>query len=624
MFITYQPEKGSIRKNAKKYIKTSGKSFSFFTNLKFMLYQQIQGSKLKRKEINLLEDYIVVNNYREKEKIIRYEYIKEIIIDDEDIIIINEIEPVLVPKCAFKKEVERRQIFIDSLMSKYELVRIKYRSDIPRAYITENVNKSDYLYICDIEKENYAWLKAWGVAKLCSHKLNKIVLKTILFLGLTAVGIASAFKFMGAYPNIKPSTAGIVIAIILAIYIYFAFMHRFFMNVSHFKEKINEKKLRVKVEILGHKIFVDEGRDKYAYDVADILDMYIGSKGLVIQVKEVKSSRVFIMPLRPWIGKAKLLAFISIINTINNLPYENMGGDFKRPKKVLTIFPKVAVFLAIVSFPFTIWLVPQIFPNYYNEINNSKISLERQSALEVLNLINNVGNINQIGSNQGGSNVVNNNGSVTASHGLFQNLPDKAYYAGISSVQKQQVSKAVDAYKKGSSKIPSEYVYTKEKALPILQEYNLANYSPKLLYIVQAAQNAEQDIVLGTVKDASNQIKQIGMFLPFMSTPSMEGVAKDVFIQTIVDENMANNPSTANYIKTLNAEMPLNQTNKFVMDSIANPGQIGENIQPVVGPVEVADNGQLFRYVILKEYQGSKYQVYKLYESGEYTKDIEI
>ncbi|MGL4741128.1 MAG: hypothetical protein ACRC41_10020 [Sarcina sp.] len=623
MFITYQPEKINIRKNAKKYIKNSGKSFSFFANLKFMLYQQLQGQSLKRKEINLLEDYIVVNSYREKEKVIRYEYIKEIIIDDDDIIIVNEIEPLLVPKYAFKTDMARRQIFIDSLMSKYELVRIKYRNDIPRAYVTENVNKSDYLYICDVEKENYAWLKAWGVAKLCSHKLNKIVLKTILFLALAGVGVISAFKLMGAYPYVKPSTAVIVISLILAIYIYFAFMHRFFMNVSHFKGKINEKKLRVKVEILGHKIFVDEGRDKYAYDASDILDMYIGSKGLVIQVKEVKSSRVFIMPLRDWIGKSKLLAFISIINTINNLPYENMGGNFKRPKKMLTIFPKIAVFLAIVSFPLTMWIVPQIFPNYYNKINASKIALERQSALEILNTYYNVGSTNSVVNNPNNSQNANNVINNTASNGLFQNVPDKSYYANLSVVEKKQVMTQVESYKNGTNKIPSEYVYTKETALPILQEYNLENYSPKLLYIVQAAQNAEQDIVIGTAKDAINQIKQIGMFLPFMTTPSTEGVAKDVLIQTIVDESIANNPKTSGYIKILNEEMPLNKTNKFIT-TMENPGQLNDNTQPVVGPVEVASNGLLFRYVMIKRYQGSTYDVYKLYESGQYDKITEI
>ena len=672
MNIRYVPNPRFIKRNAKKYFKASGQKFGILRRFKFAISTIGVAKKIDEKSISINDRKVVVRVGNEKEVIIKYRSIQNIIIDEDDIIIVNDIKPLLIPKYAFTSLMDRNE-FISDLNYYYETAKLAMQSDIMNASIDLFVEgdgrvekDADFTSIYSIEKKEYVNLKVYAKRKTYKEKVKRYIAKIFVALGLIGLFVILALNYMGAFSVKEFTSISAGIGIVLGLYYIFVAYLLFFSGKHQIEKGLQVNIVRLKIEIFEGMILIDEGREQFKYKVGEITSYLKTEKGIVFSTKNSDGEcETFILPKKSEMDVAKNNEFLSIIT--NMVTYYDKQFDKYKNRKVETKGLKVIFSLAIVcmvvAYPITILYVSSYMPSYYQKISKENVIRSKEQALAIINSgksvpkndmsnqndsssDNNQGNENQSdtnntnnegnsnnyqGENSGGASKINYSNPIANNDGytlpetsnaivnpnLFKASDD---YSTINKLAKKEFSDSVNKYLNGDITMPSEYVFTKAQAMAKIKSSGGGQLTiPSSLWVLMSGNMVENNLLSRNMQIAKDQLIGGLEYIPVIQNSSIKTALESSMLQSIVAEYLVSNaPNGFNNLVLLNQEMPIRKTREYVINKVQSQSERQASYEGKqnmnVGAVQVGEANMLYRLVGFNS--GDTYKYMKVYENG--------
>ncbi|WP_297518006.1 hypothetical protein [uncultured Clostridium sp.] len=391
MVVKYKPSTRLAKVNIKKYLKVSKTKMSLVKKLAILKGIESTAIKGKEREIKLRDKHILVIIDGQYERLIKYKSIKDIAIDDEDIIIVNPIQPLVIPRLAFAMNRERNE-FIAEIMDKFEGAKFNMQSSVMNSNIDffesgndKNTNTDKIIIEDTISMKRYCDFKSTADLNIDKAQINR-GLGNLVFGILIAIFISFlGFNHMGAFAD-KEFYIGLVG--IIAIIVIYAFVGIKLINSvgKKYKKKISAQKIKVKYEIFDSRVFIEEGMEFRTFKINEIEQLLRTKKGVFFTTKNSAGEKeAFYIIQSENISNDELDEFNGIL--VNMIEYYDENFEHKRKKSnsgFLTVVKRVVLILWIISFPLTVFLVPHIAPNYYARITHNKEVREQAKVIQII------------------------------------------------------------------------------------------------------------------------------------------------------------------------------------------------------------------------------------------------
>ncbi|MGL4656218.1 MAG: hypothetical protein ACRCWM_10095, partial [Sarcina sp.] len=210
MLVKYKPSATFAKKNLKKYLKISEVKMNPIKKALVLKGVEQIALKVKEREINLGDEGIQILFDEKVFKTIEYSKIIDVVVDEGDIIIVNNIKPLIIPEFAFSTK-KNKDEFIKSLEEKRGIIEsIDSANSIGRNLILEDT--------IDIKK----YIKYKCLAERNTHKGQVQRGIGIFIFGLLIAFLLSflAFNSMGAFTNKEFYIGLIIIISVIGAYIF--------------------------------------------------------------------------------------------------------------------------------------------------------------------------------------------------------------------------------------------------------------------------------------------------------------------------------------------------------------------------------------------------------------------